>query len=307
MSQRILILGGNGFIGRQLSFALQQAGHDVLVLTRSADDRLLERGIAVRRAAYLDAEDFHAPLADADLVIHAASTSTPGKTAGAPLAEMDGNLRPTLALLSALQQRPDCRLLYVSSGGTLYGDCASPAGEEHALAPRSYYAAGKIAAEHFIQAYARQFGGHACILRPSNLYGPGQPARPGFGVIPAAFQAILRGAPFELLGDAQAMRDYLYIDDFVELCRRIVEHPASTPLQTLNAASGEGTSLAALIEQIGAVSGSTLSVAQSQARSGDVQHIVLDPGLAASVYHWRAGTSLREGLERTWQWWKTQA
>ncbi|EQD57808.1 NAD-dependent epimerase/dehydratase, partial [mine drainage metagenome] len=136
------------------------------------------------------------------------------------------NLGPLLKLLQALQTQPDCHLLHVSSGGTLYGDVDHPAPESLAAHPRSYYAAGKAAAEHFIAAYAQQHSGMATVLRPSNVYGPGQTLHGGFGVIPAAMGCLLRDAPMILWGDGESLRDYLYIDDFIAACMAALQRPS---------------------------------------------------------------------------------
>src|SRR5690606_26013800 len=98
---------------------------------------------------FLDSGTFSRLLENCDAVIHTAAHSTPGSSMATPL--LDGDLRTTLSLLEALQAHPHCRLLFLSSAGTLYGDRSEPARESAPLRPRSYHGAGKAAAEHFIQ------------------------------------------------------------------------------------------------------------------------------------------------------------
>lgn len=241
------------------------------------------------------------------VVVHLATASTPGSSAGQPLAELDGNLRPTLGLLEVLQSNPSARLVYLSSGGSLYSagadGCAS---EVTAVAPRSYHGAGKIAAEHFIHAWSRQYGGAAVILRPSNLYGPGQPERRGFGIVPAGFGKVLDEGVLTIWGDGSAMRDYLYIDDFIALCMNVITSPIETGVCTFNASSGIGVSLNDLLVAIEEVCGKPLRRTYDTSRAVDVSRVVIDATAARQAYGWSATTTLAKGLRQTWSWLQSQ-
>ncbi len=304
MRNAVVVFGGNGFVGRHLLHHLARAGEDVVALVTKPP------GQPVAGVEYV-AGTFHTPdaftpwLNQARLIIHAASRSTPGQSAGQPLNELRDNLTPTLALLDALQRAPECALLYLSSGGTLYGDTTQhPANEIDTIRPKSYYGAGKAAAEHFIHAYAMQFNRAATIVRPSNLYGPGQTLRSGFGVIPTAFDRIQRRAPLTVWGDGSAVRDYLYIDDFIYLCLAISRQLMPVGSRVFNAASGHGVSLNELLAHIEGITGQTLATEYDHQRSVDVARVVLSPNAAAAHYGWQPQTALTTGLRATWDWWQ---
>jgi UDP-glucose 4-epimerase len=307
MTDAVIVFGANGFVGRHLVSALSGRGESVIALTRDTQ-RAMPAGVEVHAGEFAQPEDFLPLLSRARAVIHVASRSTPSLTAGRPLAELDANLRPTLALIAALQDIPRCELLYVSSGGTLYGDTHEHiAGERDAIAPRSYHGAGKAAAEHFIHAGAMQYGLATTILRPSNLYGPGQDVRTGFGIVPAAFERIRNGAVLTLWGDGSAVRDYLYIEDFIRLCLAVLARPMPCGVRTFNAASGEAVSLDTLIEAIRRATGAALPVVHDTSRAVDVSAVRLDVSRVARETGWAPLIDLDEGLRRTWAWWQTQA
>ena len=241
-------------------------------------------------------------LQDVDVVVHAASATTPGSSCGQPLRELEENLRPTLALLSALQDFPGRRLVFLSSGGTLYGDVRR-ATESTPLRPRSYYGAAKAAAEHFIHAWTQQHAGTAIILRPSNVYGPGQPSKPGFGIIPAALDCARTGQRLVVWGDGSAVRDYLFVEDLVELVGRVVEEPGSmSGCHAYNAAFGRGTSLDALLACLESVTGKEIRREYRPARQTDVGIVVPDSTRACEVFDWKPSHNLEEGLKKTWRW-----
>jgi UDP-glucose 4-epimerase len=192
-------------------------------------------------------------------------------------------------------------LLYFSSGGSLYSDSHTPLAESGEVHPRSYHGAGKLAAEAFISAWCAQFGEGAVALRPSNVYGPGQPERPGFGIIPTAFGKILRGETLSIWGDGQAQRDYVFIDDLVKLCLEILSRPFGKGLQPINCASGQSVSLNALLEMMEGVSGRPLLRHYDRSRALDASCIAMDPTLANRLYGWSAGVGLESGLTRTWE------
>jgi UDP-glucose 4-epimerase len=306
MCDAIIVFGANGFVGRHLTRTLAESGVRVIALVGALPPNPIasvEYGIGA-----FDTPDAFAPwLSQARLIIHAASRSTPGHSAGKPLFELNANLTPILALLDALQSAPPCDLLYLSSGGTLYGDTSKhPADEIDTIRPKSYYGAGKAAAEHFIHAYAMQFNRAATIVRPSNLYGPGQTLRSGFGVIPTAFDRIQSQVPLSIWGDGFAVRDYLYIDDFIKLCLAIIDQPMPMGSRVFNAASGEGVSLNRLIETIQCITGQTVRTQHDHSRTVDMARVVLNPQAAASQYGWMPETPLAAGLANTWAWWQTQ-
>lgn len=300
MPDRILVTGAGGFIGKHLVTALASRGARVVAASRHSFDAPteVERIIGELR----EPRDFVPLLADCHGVVHLASSSTPGSSAGNPLAELDANLHTTLALLHALQARPDIHLLYVSSGGNLYPPQARAAGESVPTMPRSYHGAGKAAAEQFIMAWCAQYGAHATILRPSNVYGPGQEERRGFAVIPTAMRCLLRGEALTIWGDGSALRDYLYIDDFIALCLAAIDCRNDSECEVFNASSGHSIALNALLAMIETVGGHTLHRAYAAPRAVDVPSVDIDSGTARRRFAWAPTVDLRDGLSRTWAW-----
>ena len=299
MSDAILILGASGFIGRNLSEAIARSGTKVIAATRRPT-MFDHPGISNAVAPFDAAEQFNPLLARSRAVIHAASSSTPGSSAAQP--QLDGNLRTTLALIEALQDRPDRRLLYLSSGGTLYGDRNRAAREDDPLRPRSYHGAGKAAAEHFIHAWATQYDGTAVVLRPSNVYGRGQLPRRGFGIIPTAFDCALRDVPLTVWGDGETVRDYLHVDDLVALCSIALEYGQPAGTHVYNASRDEGVTLNHLLDAIDSTTSRPLHRVYQPARRVDITRIVPDNSAARTVLGWHPTTTLERGLQGSWQW-----
>jgi UDP-glucose 4-epimerase len=300
--EAILVLGAGGFIGRNLTQSLAKRGIPVIAVSRSDSHgahALIEKVVGDFR----DPAQFEPLLRRSRAVVHLATTSTPGTSAAQPLAEVETNLHFTAALLQALHVHPQVELLYMSSGGSLYADTTiEPSRESARLQPRSYHGAAKLAAETFISAWCHQTGGKVTILRPSNVYGPGQPERKGFGVVPAAFGTMLRNEVMHIWGDGNARRDYIYIDDLIELCALALTTPKPPGVvRTFNACSGISVSLNELLAIMESVTGKSLQRSYDQGRAVDASCIAMDSSLAAQVFGWRHQTSLAEGLRRTWE------
>ena len=286
------ILGGNGFIGSRLAADLLRRGHRVTVGGRPRDGT---DGDTV--------EGFRRLLEDHDWIVHAASDSTPSSTANRPLAEVNGNLRTRACLVEATQSRAGARILYLSSAGTTYSD--APSGhpvEEDALSPRSFHGAGKVAAEQFLRVLAGAGGCQVTVVRPSNVYGPGQLPRPGFGLISTALARCLDGLPLPIFGDGSSTRDYLYVDDASDLLVRIIGAPYQAGFDVFNAAHGQGHSLREVLELAEKVTGRPLVRDFRPARQVDARCVVPDPRKAKERFGWQSTTSLAAGMAETWKW-----
>lgn len=305
MTDPVLLIGAGGFVGRALLATFVKCGHPVIAISRS-NFATTGEGIERHVLAMRDVLDYAPFLPRVRAVIHVASASTPGGSAGKPVDELDENLRPTVALLESLQSHPRVPLVYVSSGGSLYSRVADgPSDELAAVYSRSYHGAGKIAAEHFIEAWCNQFDGAAVVLRPSNLYGPGQTERPGFGIVPTAFGKLARGEPLEVWGDGSAERDYLYINDFTRLVVDAMTGPMERGFRVFNACSGTSIDLNGLFALIERVTGRSLQRSYNPVRRVDAASVRMQATRAQQVFGWDAQVGLRDGLECTWRWFNT--
>ena len=228
-------------------------------------------------------------------VIHLASATTPGDTVWSPSAEAEASLLPALRFLECLQDFPESRVIFVLTGGALYGN-AEGANETTLPAPGSYHGAGKVALEAFFSVLGQRRPGGLTILRPSNIYGPGQALRAGFGIIPTLLERARDGGKVTIWGDGSSVRDYLYIDDMVAACRLALAGPSGV----YNIGAGVGTSLNELIEQVQQITGRMLLVERQPSPRIRCGRIVLDAARAREMLGWGPSVGLREGLRRTW-------
>lgn len=232
-----------------------------------------------------------------------ASASTPSTSTHNPTFEILHNVIPTTQFLEAFAEHHTPLLIYLSSGGAIYGNHQSEkASEQHVVTPLSYYGAGKASIESLLHAFCHQTKRNAIVLRPSNLYGPDQPERTGFGIIPTLIAKALRNEPIDIWGDGNTTRDYLYIDDFIELlCKIIDSNSYIDGCNIFNAGTGNGTTVNDLCKKIESISGVTFIRNYHPIRAVDVQRIVLDTEKTKATYNWTAKTSLNVGLKETWQ------
>jgi UDP-glucose 4-epimerase len=293
----VLLVGGGGFMGRALAQRFVSAGRRVHVVSRRPDPQLPGVGWCAASAGDVDRI---APLLDqCGTVFYLASTTTPGSSMRNPELEGEDNLVPFLRFLGALQGRRDVHLVFVGSGGTAYGNPERlPVDESAPTQPFSFHAAAKLAAESFLAAHAHQ-GHPVTILRASNLYGPEQALRSGFGLIRTVLEHVKRGTTMEVWGDGLAVRDFLFIDDAVTLCSAVADDPSTG---IFNMGTGRGYTIREVCELSEAISGRPLEVNLRPGRAAEVAAIVLDSTRAAQRYGWRPAVGLREGMERTWQW-----
>lgn len=127
----------------------------------------------------------------------------------------------------------------------------------------------------------------------------------GFGIVPTCFGKILRAESLSVWGSGSNVRDYLYIDDFIELCLEVIRNPIRVGVQIFNASSGTGASLNELFDAIEAVAQKRLLRSYAPSRTLDAEHIVMDSNAARLHYGWTPKTSLLEGLRETWDWFNT--
>ena len=306
----IVILGVSGFLGDATSRSLAAAGHRVVGVSRRSPI-CPDPKVRYVNANYDSDADTAAHYRDADLILHMAWDTHPSASAAQAALEVGANLLPLSRLLDSLQRSFSGRIVFVSTGGALYGDrpesdlgaATSSARETDAANPASYYGAAKGAAELMLTAFANQTDIPLTILRPSNVYGPGQTARNQFAVVPTLLQSLRDGRPFHVRGDGSAERDYLYINDFVAFVTTYMDYlPGESAHSVFNVCCGRSTSLSDLIGSAEQVTGRDADVRYEACPSTDLRHVRLSAERALAVLGWTAQTSITEGLTDTWAW-----
>ena len=283
---RAAVIGASGFIGGQLLRALSGDGIECVGYTRSTP-------------FLTDSGELDPGLADRDAIFWLASSIRPATASGSDAAGAD--LEALAALLTQLDKnaRHSVRVLAVSSGGTIYDTgYPPPYSEESRVRPSNAYGEAMLAMETLLR---DRWPNHV-VLRASNAYGPGQPARRGQGVIAHWFDSVIREQPIRMIGDPDTRRDYLYVDDLVEALRSAatITEPADSG-QIVNVGSGVGTSLRELAEAVEHQAGRPVEIEQSQARSFDAPSNWLSVSLAEKALGWHPTTSLESGLAATWR------
>jgi len=297
MTNNILLLGG-GFIGNTLAKRLAEQGKSVTVVSHRSPDRPIE-GVNWRQGDLSDPTLMRELLSKSQSVVHLAATSTPGKYIHTPAREAEENLLPLLRLLELMGEETDIPLLFLSSGGAIYGNPVNlPATEKDVIAPLSNHAAGKASAEHFLGAFAHQ-GHPVTIIRPSNIYGPEQPLKSGFGLVRTLLEHIKHDTPVTIWGDGEIVRDYLYIDDLVTACLTILNSPMTG---TFNIGSGLGYSINELCHLSEHVTDKKLIKNYQPERDVDIKTVILDNSHFRNNYTWKPQFTIEQGIHATWNW-----
>lgn len=296
----MLIFGGTGFIGRHVCQALFAAQQKATVVSRAPDTDFV-----ANLAPFIDALTLKAfgevrdqVLARIDTIIYAASQSVPHTFVGRPWCEYEQNVAPAIELFSrALQLNPGVKIVFISSGGTVYGSQHSqPIKESALIEPISPYGLGKAAIEHGLEFLGRTAGLNYCILRVSNPFGQWQ-NNPKQGIIPIAINAILNRQPITVYGGGTQIRDFIDADDLAqgillaarsESCKQVI----------LNMGSGKGVSICEVFGLLQDILGQELMQEQLAARDSDVPYSVLDCKRAKEVLNWEAQTQLSESIHK---------
>jgi UDP-glucose 4-epimerase len=295
---RAAVIGAAGFIGASLSSALASAHVDTACFTRGV--RVLNHN-----------DELSYALQRASVIYYLASSINP--TAGEQRPDWVAADHEFFSrLLRQLAGRDDPpAVVLTSSGGTVYDEAVSPPyAETSPVRASGRYGQAKLALEQELYNYSGRVPG--VILRLSNVYGPGQVAGKGQGVLGYWMRAALDGEPLRVIGDPSFSRDYVYITDVVDSLGRLDRALRSGRLFTvsgrpgdpvvLNIGSGVPTSLTELVTVVRGAVGRHLEVMYAEGRSLDRRHVWLDIAQADRMLGWRPTTGLAEGVARMWQW-----
>lgn len=307
--RRVLVIGGVGFIGSNVTQQLIAAGARVGILTRSLDAHrarvaeLTSHGVTFVQGDVRDAAAVARAMAGQELVFNLSGQSGAARSVEDPHTDLDINYRGHLVVLEAARQVSPAAKVVFASSRLYYGHQDSlPVAEDATPDPRSFHAIHKSAAEEATRVYGRLFGLRAVVARITNPYGPGQPReRTAYGVINRLVHLAMSGDVLPIYGDGAQLRDYVHVGDVARALLAMGESEAAGG-RTYNVGSGTGTKLGdaakAIIEIAGG--GRIESVAwpplAEQVETGD---FVADISRIRAELGWAPSIALRQGLERS--------
>ena len=301
---RCLVLGAGGFIGTNLCRALLVKGHAVRAFGRSQSFSDALFGCDWITGDLADPVSLAAAISGCDVVFHLVNATTPASANADKVADLNANVVSTLYLLEACLQAKVSRVVFVSSGGTIYGvPDEIPTPESAPTNPITAYGISKLAIEKYLSLYEYLHNLDYRVLRVANPFGPYQTALKNQGVIAAFLRRALIGQPIEMWGDGCAIRDYIYIDDVVEALILAATHKGINRI--FNIGSGEGHNLNDIVATIARLLEVDIPVERHPARAVDVPVSILDTTLAAKELIWRPSTPFEEGLRATISWMKS--
>lgn len=299
---RIALFGGGGFIGSAIADRLLLEGHSLRIFERPRVEPYRKfantEDVTWLTGDLMNTHDVSAAVDGVEVVVHLVSTTLPKSSNDDPIYDVQSNLVATLQLLNLMVAKGVKKIVFISSGGTVYGNpCYLPIDEKHPTEPLVSYGITKLAIEKYLLMYQRMHGIKAVILRVSNPFGDRQRIETAQGAVAAFLSKALRSMPIEIWGDGSVERDYLYIGDVAEAFARAVAYGG--PHSVFNISSGKGTSLNEVIRLIERVIGTSVERNYQPGRAFDVPVSVLDNTLACRELGWSPQVSLEDGITRT--------
>ena len=297
-ARRCIVLGGSGFLGSNLCASLR---HKVAELRAFSTTPCRVEGVDWRQGDFLDSDQLRSALTGMETVYHLVGTNTPAGSNTDIAADARQNILSTIGLLDICRGSGVERVVFVSSGGTVYGEPQYlPIDEGHPTNPICAYGVSKLTIEKYLALYEQLYGLRALSLRLSNPYGPYQSGEKRQGAIAVFIAKALRGEAIEIWGDGSVVRDYLYVADAVEALERAAVYAGDN--RVFNVGSGLGVALNDIVAALGKVLGKVVRQTHLPSRSFDVSANVLSSALAERELNWRAVTSLADGIRRTVDW-----
>lgn len=292
----MLIIGGGGFIGRNLVNALCDLNLRVKVLNLGPNIFPASSNVEYIEGSFMDDETLSYALEGVTTVFHLVSTTTPSSSNLDPAFDIKTNLIGLIKLLDLMRKKSISKIIFLSSGGTVYGEPQyTPIDIKHPLKPICSYGVIKVAMENYLNMYSHLYEIRPTILRVSNPYGPGQPTQGGQGVIANFMDKIKSGESIDVWGDGSSVRDYIYIDDLVSLC---VKASFSNVFGVFNVGSGKGHSVNEVISSIESVTGSKAQINYKASRLLDVKKVFLDVKVTERTFSWTSSFNLLDGVKK---------
>lgn len=307
---KILIFGGGGFIGSTIADQLLAAGYSLRIFERPRVPpyRVFKPSELVEWVGgdFSSAHDVGAALLGIDAVMHLVSTTLPKGSNDDPIYDVQSNVVATLQLLDAMVHTKVSRIVFISSGGTVYGKPRYiPIDEGHPTDPLVSYGITKLMIEKYLHLYQNLHGIRPVILRVANPYGERQRIETAQGAIGVFVHRALSGVPIQIWGDGSVTRDYIHVQDVAAAFVRALHYEGTQTC--FNVSSGVGVSLNELINMLSELLCHRVNVEYKPGRLFDVNLNVLSNVAASRELGWRPQVTLRSGLERTIEWVRTQS
>jgi UDP-glucose 4-epimerase len=304
---RFLVTGGAGFIGSHLVAALVGRGDEVRVFdnfSTGRDENLgpVQDRIALWRGDIRDRRALQEVMVDIDYVIHEAALVSATRSVNCPEETHEVNVTGALnVLIEASSAR--VRRVVLASSSAVYGDGPVPAREDSLARPLTPYAASKLAAEAYAQAFSSTNKGLEVVcLRCFNVYGPRQDPSSEYSGVIARFALALSAQEHGIIyGDGSQSRDFVYVDDVVRANLLACEVPGVRG-RVFNIGTGQAIRIVDLYRRMGAICGISKPPRFEPPRAGDILHSRSSPALAKRLLGFQVKVGLEEGLGRTLAW-----
>jgi UDP-glucose 4-epimerase len=292
---RWLVTGGAGFIGAHIVEALVSDGNDVTVVDdlSGGSPTNVPMGVPLLRTDIRD-QSLDRVFAEGDFeaVVHCAGQTAVSRSMEDPDRDFQVNAYGSRQVADLCRRHRVRRLMFLSSGGAIYGDTSAAANEETPPSPVSYYGIHKYVAERYIAAS----GAPHVIARLSNVYGPRQRTGLDGGVVAVLAERLRGGKPVQIFGSGEQTRDFIYVGDVVEALLALM---AENRTGVWNVGSGMATSVNTLLRRLAREMDCPADVQHLPPRSGDVEHSCLDISKIVVTGVWRPRHSLMDGVRET--------
>ncbi len=298
--KRCLVLGGGGFIGAHLCRHLVEAGADVAAFGHLP--RYAPPSVQWHEAEFADVPALRRALAGRQRLFHLLGGSIPAQSNADPVGDVEASLVPTLRLIDACRAAGVERLIFASSGGTVYGVTdAAPVREDAPTDPITAYGVNKLLVEKYLGLYRHLYGFDSVVLRISNPYGPMQTGHRDQGVVGALIRRALSGDAIEIWGEGDILRDFIHVDDVVRAMVEAAEYDGRFRL--FNVGSGVGRSVRSVAEAVVRATGADPgSIRYLSGRAADVPTNILDVARIGRELGWTPRIGWEKGLADTVAW-----
>lgn len=299
---RCLLLGGAGFLGSHISELLLEKGYSVRIFEKAGFSEKNLEGIKNQVEIIVGDINDSAQVKDfvqgIDFVYHLMSTTLPANSNVNPIHDVATNIIPTIQLLDNLYNSNVKKVVFFSSGGTVYGvPETTPIKETHPTNPICSYGIHKLVIEKYLALYHHLYGLDYSVLRISNAYGKRQKYSTGQGIVAAFIHHLLQGETIEIWGDGSVIRDYVHVSDVVQAAIRCMEYQGDAHI--FNIGSGVGMTVLEVLNAVEDAVGNRTEVTYLKERPYDVPINILDIGLAKEELSWVPLVTFTEGLAMT--------